>query len=345
MKRLLPLFIALFVCTVSVSAQDTSSANDIVYTTTFYFEKNQGEWIEKSDYPKTATLVECLNSNTESKVEIKGWADPSGDPTYNKTLSLKRARTIYRYLVKKGIDADRIAFEGMGEDSSSDEAEARRSNVIVYITQAAPTPTQPQRPQPQPAPKEDARATEPKEPIDTAMQVEPETIDLITDDPYHRFSLRTNLLYWVGGLMNIGVEWNPANTQLGVVLNGGYSFFGGADWEHALDGWFVSPELRYYLGENDQWFVGGQFLVGGCNVKLSDTGRQGTFMGGGVMGGYKIGLSETFDMDFTLGVGYGTFDYLTYTHSNGVNVYKTKDITKSCIVPIQAGVNLIWKIN
>ncbi len=157
-------------------------------------------------------------------------------------------------------------------------------------------------------------------------------------------TLRTNLLYWLTGMVNVGVEWQPNNSQIGLLINGGYSPFGDDNWEYALGGWYVAPELRYYIPSNERWFVGAQFLAQGYNVKLSDTGYQGDLISGGVMGGYKLTLNDHFDMDFTLGVGYGTLKYDTYYHSDGFNIYKQKSLTKSGIVPIQAGVNLIWKI-
>ncbi len=159
-------------------------------------------------------------------------------------------------------------------------------------------------------------------------------------------TLRTNLLYWLGGMLNAGVEYKSAECDFGFLVNGGYSPFGNTEWNHNLGGWFVAPEVRYYLPCNDQWFVGAQFLAAGYNVKLSETGRQGTAIGGGVTGGYKLTLSDSFDMDFTLGVGYGHLKYDTYSHDKvtKTNPYIEKGITKNTLLPIQVGVNLIWKI-
>lgn len=145
-------------------------------------------------------------------------------------------------------------------------------------------------------------------------------------------------------MFNIGAEWKPNNTQLGVILNLGYSPFASSRWENALGGWFIAPEARYYIPGYEQWFAGVQFLAGGYNIKLSDTGRQGSVLGGGIVGGYKMKFTNCLDIDFSLGLGYGSFNYDSYYRSNGTNVYKEKNVRKSSIMPIQAGVNLIWKI-
>ncbi len=143
---------------------------------------------------------------------------------------------------------------------------------------------------------------------------------------------------------NVGVELNYGDSPLTFVFNGGYSPFGSKNGEYNLGGWFVSPELRYYIPANPKWFVGVQYLAYGYNIKLSDTGSQGHLHAAGVMGGYKMQLSKLFEMDFTLGAGYGKTNYVTYNHTDGYNVYKERNVSKSSIFPIQAGVNLIWKI-
>ncbi len=162
--------------------------------------------------------------------------------------------------------------------------------------------------------------------------------------PQVKTALRTNLLYWLAGMPNIGVELTLDNSPLGVLLNGGYSPLGGKNWEYAAGGWYIAPEVRCYLFSAQKFFVGAQFLAQGYNYKLSETGYQGDLIGGGVTCGYKLTLSDNFDMDFTAGVGYASLSYDTYYHSNGINVYKEKSVTKSGIMPLQAGVNLIWKI-
>lgn len=164
------------------------------------------------------------------------------------------------------------------------------------------------------------------------------------------FAIRTNALYWLGGLANVGVEWRfSTKPKLGLILNAGYSPFSSDEWENNLGGWFVSPEARYYLGDTQNWFVGGQLLVGGANVRFPDYldkyGREGLIFGVGVVGGYKLNLSGTFDMDFTLGVGYTHMSYDTYEMlEGGIKYVGYCNAYANYVLPIQLGVNLIWKL-
>lgn len=193
------------------------------------------------------------------------------------------------------------------------------------------------------------------------MQVEPEPTTQPESEPepkpeqtakqkkcvaWKYFNLRANLLYWAGGMMNLGVEFKKPESDFGFLLNAGYSFFGQTEWNHNLGGWYAAPELRYYIPKNDKWFVGAQFLYSGYNIKLSDTGYQGTVIGGGLTAGYKLTLNKYLDMDFTLGLGYGHFSYDTYYHHEPTNTnpYIEKNVVKNSFTPIQAGVNLIYKM-
>ncbi|MCU0445350.1 MAG: OmpA family protein [Microscillaceae bacterium] len=59
-------------------------------------------------------LYEFLKINSNLKGEIAGHTDNIGSDSRNKTLSEQRAKAVYDYLVKKGIDKDRLSFAGYG---------------------------------------------------------------------------------------------------------------------------------------------------------------------------------------------------------------------------------------
>ncbi len=320
------------------------------------------------DLNRLKSLIYRMRADSTMRVHIVGYSDKWGGNEVNDQFSYVRAKFIADLFRSCRVHREQISFNGEGIDTlATNDAEARRveiSQVVEVVVEPTPeakvVEEQPQE-KIEPAKVEDAIATEPIEEIDTEMQVEPEpqptpepqvvTPAEVTSKPkqpfeWKNFTLRTNLLYWLGGMMNIGTEYKHADSNFGYVLNGGFSPFGSTEWNHNFGGWFVAPEVRYYFPSNDQWFVGAQFLAGGYNIKLSDTGRQGSVVGGGVMGGYKLALSDSFDMDFTLGLGYGHLKYDTYYHdeATGTNPYKARGVVKNTLLPIQAGVNLIWKI-
>jgi OOP family OmpA-OmpF porin len=69
-------------------------------------------------------------------VVVAGHTDTSGDATYNKSLSLKRAQSVADYLVSKGVRKDAIRVIGRGSAEplvSNDTLEGRKENRRVDI--------------------------------------------------------------------------------------------------------------------------------------------------------------------------------------------------------------------
>ncbi|KAA6350158.1 hypothetical protein EZS27_002424 [termite gut metagenome] len=166
-------------------------------------------------------------------------------------------------------------------------------------------------------------------------------------DPFRgwRFSLRTDLLYWLAVVPNAGLEWNPFD-HWSILVNGLYNrmVLGGGEKQYRIE--MVSPELRWHIGEDKRWFTGVEFHTGKYNFKLGETGYQGKMTGGGITGGYQVHLNPLFDMDFHLGLGYTKLEHDTYYRSsNGVLVRKETGLKKNFIGPTQAGVSFIWRIN
>lgn len=47
---------------------------------------------------------------------VEGFADPAGDPSYNKRLAQRRAEAVRSYLVEAGVPADKVRAVSYGED-------------------------------------------------------------------------------------------------------------------------------------------------------------------------------------------------------------------------------------
>ena len=60
-------------------------------------------------------LYDLLNSNPKISIEISGHTDNTGNPQKNKTLSENRAKSVYNFLVQKGINPARLKFAGYGD--------------------------------------------------------------------------------------------------------------------------------------------------------------------------------------------------------------------------------------
>ena len=86
-------------------------------------------------------LKAMLEENMNLKIQINGHTDNIGNDTDNMSLSLNRAKSVYDYLVKEKIDANRLIFKGFGKNipiETNDTTEGKQANrrtefqVIAY---------------------------------------------------------------------------------------------------------------------------------------------------------------------------------------------------------------------
>ena len=162
----------------------------------------------------------------------------------------------------------------------------------------------------------------------------------ITND-YH-LSLRANLLRWATLTPDLGLEWRICPSW-GIAVNGSWTSWTWSDKDRRYALWEVAPELRYYMGEKKAWYLGAMFKAGQFNYKLSETGKQGDLMGGGITTGYQLRLNKALTLDFNLGLGYLNADFEKYEVIDGVRVRRGNE-TKDWCGPINAGVTLVWKL-
>ena len=155
-------------------------------------------------------------------------------------------------------------------------------------------------------------------------------------------SLRANLLRWATLTPDLGVEWRICPSW-GIAVNSSWTSWSWSDKDRRYALWEVAPEVRYYMGEKKAWYLGAMFKAGQFNYKLSETGKQGDLMGGGIIAGYQMWLNKALALDFNLGLGYLNADFEKYEVIDDVRVRRGNE-TKDWCGPINAGVTLVWKL-
>ena len=83
-------------------------------------------------------LVDFLTDNASVKIELGGHTDNVGSAKSNQVLSENRAKSVYNYLVEKGVDAARLTTKGYGDtnpiaDNTTEQgrAENRRTEFKI----------------------------------------------------------------------------------------------------------------------------------------------------------------------------------------------------------------------
>ncbi|MEQ9167014.1 MAG: PorP/SprF family type IX secretion system membrane protein [Fulvivirga sp.] len=101
--------------------------------------------LAKSDKEILNDLVLLLIQNEAFTVEIIGHTDDKGSAEYNQQLSENRAAAVSQYLMKSGIEEDRITYLGKGEEDptvANDSEENRATNRRVeFVIHKIKTPT------------------------------------------------------------------------------------------------------------------------------------------------------------------------------------------------------------
>jgi outer membrane protein OmpA-like peptidoglycan-associated protein/tetratricopeptide (TPR) repeat protein len=84
-------------------------------------------------------LIEFLSENPGINIQIQGHTDNIGNDAENLKLSENRARSVYDYLVLKGISARRLLYKGFGKtmpvsDNETEEGRAKNRRTVFVIT-------------------------------------------------------------------------------------------------------------------------------------------------------------------------------------------------------------------
>lgn len=92
--------------------------------------------VMQSSYPELDRLHQMMADHPKLVIEVGGHTDNTGTDAYNENLSAMRAKAVAAYLLKKGIENDRIQTHGYGESvpaATNDTEEGRAQNRRVEV--------------------------------------------------------------------------------------------------------------------------------------------------------------------------------------------------------------------
>ena len=358
----LTLFLWLMTVTFPVIAQQKA---DTTYTFRFVTQKDMFYVPWNGNDTELARLLECIENNKATILDgklpllVDGYCNSLGGEAENLATAKIRANRVKSELITRakikeenfithnhatGGDFVIVRLTVLVKETAVTDAEAEARRKAEAERLAAEKRAEQERLAEEQRKAEEARlAAEKAEAEKTAQQNTladtPSETKITTD--YH-LSLRANLLRWATLTPDLGVEWRICPSW-GIAVNGSWTSWTWSDKDHRYALWEVAPEVRYYMGEKKAWYLGAMFKAGQFNYKLSETGKQGDLMGGGITAGYQLRLNKALALDFNLGLGYLNADFEKYEVIDGVRVRRGNE-TKDWWGPINAGVTLVWKL-
>jgi outer membrane protein OmpA-like peptidoglycan-associated protein len=101
-----------------------------------YFKTDSYD-ITQPSFPTLDGLYQFLHTYRDIAIEVGGHTNSNCDHTYCDQLSEARAKSVVDYLIKKGIDTNRLTYKGYGKRkpvASNETLDGRRRNQRVEVT-------------------------------------------------------------------------------------------------------------------------------------------------------------------------------------------------------------------
>ena len=338
----LTLFLWLMTVTFPVIAQQKT---DTVYTFRFVPQKDMFYVPWNGNDTELARLLECIENNKATILDgklpllVDGYCNSKSCEVKNLATAKIRANRVKSELIIRA----KIKEENFITHNHATEGDFVTVRLTVPVKETAVTDAEAEArlaAEPTVAGRRERQKAEAEKTAQQNTLADTPSETKITTD-YH-LSLRANLLRWATLTPDLGLEWRICPSW-GIAVNGSWTSWSWSDKDRRYALWEVAPEVRYYMGEKKAWYLGAMFKAGQFNYKISETGKQGDLMGGGITTGYQLRLNKALALDFNLGLGYLNADFEKYEVIDGVRV-RCGNETKNWCGPINAGVTLVWKL-
>ena len=118
------------------------TAKEIKITQQIHFEFDKDK-IRSESFPILDAVADVLKTNPNIKIDVQGHTDNKGGADYNKKLSDRRAASVKKYLVGRGVEAPRLVSHGYGAEvplvpNTNDQNRALNRRVQFVRTETAP---------------------------------------------------------------------------------------------------------------------------------------------------------------------------------------------------------------
>lgn len=300
---------------------------------------------------------------TLNGITLQGSASPEGKVHWNKILANRRADAIAKYIKNEhSVNQQLVQKDNVTLNTGAHYTkwpELRSTRIIVDYSRIS-------KADPLPVVNQIRRVTIMKGTSDTKLEgyiiqkPEYQTETIAQEErrykKYNYIAVKTNTLYDLLITPNIGVEL-PINQEYSVAVNWMYAWWkrDQSSWYHRVYGGDI--EIRRYFNQLPWkasrttngttpltgWHIGAYAQMVTYDFEWGGTGYLGDkwSYAAGIAVGYSKNLAKRLNLDFTLGVGYLTGEYMEYKPIDNCYVWQaTKD--RNWVGPTKAEVSLVW---
>lgn len=119
-----------------VQVRKVGNTIQLIMASDVTFATNQSA-IQGSFYPTLDSVAVVFKKYDKNTINIVGYTDSTGNPSYNQQLSEQRAGSVGNYLISRGVPASRVYTSGQGQRNpiaSNATPQGRALNRRVVIT-------------------------------------------------------------------------------------------------------------------------------------------------------------------------------------------------------------------
>lgn len=121
----------------TVETVNDGEALKITFDSGIFFATNSST-VSEGAKNALSNFAVTLQQNPDTYVKVVGHTDSTGKVDYNQTLSEKRAKSVYDYLILNSVGRNRLTYEGKGvhqpvADNSTPDGRALNRRVEVLI--------------------------------------------------------------------------------------------------------------------------------------------------------------------------------------------------------------------
>ena len=84
-----------------------------------YFDVDQAIILEQY-HAQLLEIIKIIKSHSDLRIQVTGHTDSDGSKTYNRHLSKRRAESIIKFFIKRGLRRDRIVIDFKGENEPAE---------------------------------------------------------------------------------------------------------------------------------------------------------------------------------------------------------------------------------